>query len=147
MFSELPERALGMNSTRISAVLNHRVSLPRLVSLGHIHAVTNAPTTTERELAKLVRNGLVRRISVPGRGRSGSGGTDMVVLVEDVERMLARPSQLTDEIKRRCLRAFCSVQVKLTALKKSIWNCFVPILARSPKGPGVIHSQKNSWGC
>ena len=130
MFSELPERASGMNSTRISTVLNYRVSLPRLVSLGHIHAVMNTPTTTERELAQLVKDGMIRRISVPGRGRNGLGGTDMVMLMEDVERILARPSHLTNEIKRRRLRAFCSVQVKLTVTKKGIWSYFVPILAR-----------------
>src|SRR5579862_884602 len=68
MFTPLPERAAGMSSTRIAEVLNFRRALPPIVTVAHVHALLNAPTTTEREMAELMREGVVRKIVVPGRG-------------------------------------------------------------------------------
>lgn len=99
MFSEMPERASGMNSTRISAVLNHRASLPPLVSLSHVHAILNTPTTTEREIARLIRDGTLRRISIPGRSDGRSGITEMLVLMEDWQQMVSKASDLTADVK------------------------------------------------
>lgn len=104
MFSEIPERASGLNSTRTSTILNFRASLPSLVSVAHVHAILNTPTTTERELARLIKDGTVRRISVPGRRDGVSGGGEMLVLMEDWERMVSKCSTLSDDIKSKsCL--------------------------------------------
>lgn len=72
MFDDIPERA-GMNSTRISKVLNFRKSLPPVLSLAHIHSLVGVSTRAEREIASLNAMGQVRRIEVVGRGNDISG--------------------------------------------------------------------------
>ncbi|KAL3423857.1 hypothetical protein PVAG01_05604 [Phlyctema vagabunda] len=94
MFERIPERAAGMNSTRISEVLNFRLTLPPLVTVSHIQALLSSPTTAEREIAEMNRAGVLRKITVPGRGGIG----EVLVLVQDLE-VLIRRSSLQVEVK------------------------------------------------
>ncbi len=84
MFSNVPERA-GMNSTRIAEVLNFRRSLPLIVSLAHIHALLEASTRTEREIASLIAAGDIRKLFVSGRGNEVSGLREFLINNHDLE--------------------------------------------------------------
>merc|ERR1711964_768685 len=55
MWSPIPQERTGMNSTRVAEVLNFRASLPPLVTVSHIQALLNSPTSVEREIAELIR--------------------------------------------------------------------------------------------
>ncbi|MCJ1350752.1 MAG: hypothetical protein MMC33_000733 [Icmadophila ericetorum] len=81
-FDAVPERA-GMNSTRIAEVLNFRKSLPPITTLAHVHAVVDSPTATEREVAHLMKKGVIRKVVIPGRGFGGSSISDVLILVKD----------------------------------------------------------------
>jgi hypothetical protein len=83
MFSEIPSRAFGMKSTRISDVLNFRIRLPPMVSVAHLYALCGNATTAEREIASLVQRGIIRKVSIPGRGTGSSAVGDGVVLVSE----------------------------------------------------------------
>lgn len=99
MFSQIPERGAGMNSTRIADVLNYRKHLPPIVSIAHLHALSESTTATEREIARLVQAGKLRRVTVVGRGRGGSSIGEGLVMTEDWER-LVNDSDLDEAVKR-----------------------------------------------
>ncbi|KAI9831295.1 MAG: hypothetical protein M1826_003734 [Phylliscum demangeonii] len=104
MFTEMPQRAPGMNSTRIAQVLNYRASLPRLVTLAHLHALLSTPSATDREIARLEREAVVRQLVLAGRSNAGRGGVGaMVVRLDDLERSVNRCSALTADIKTKFL--------------------------------------------
>ncbi|KAK3382460.1 serine-threonine protein kinase 19-domain-containing protein [Lasiosphaeria ovina] len=87
MFDPVPDRAAGMNSTRIAAVLQFRAAIPPVVSAAHIaalRATSSSPAAAERELARLVRAGVARRVVVPTRGAIG----ELVVLAGDLEALV-----------------------------------------------------------
>ncbi|KAF4550313.1 Hypothetical protein D9617_18g035040 [Elsinoe fawcettii] len=102
MFDPIPERSAGMNSTRIAEVLNFRKDLAPIVSLAHLHALSRSPTTTDREIAKLTQQGIVRRITIPGRGRGGSPIGDGIVLVSDWTALI-KTSSLPTPLQERYL--------------------------------------------
>lgn len=87
MFCAIPERA-GMNSTRISEVLNYQKNIPPLVSLAHVHALISASSKTERQINDLIANGQIRRIKVIGRGNDISGVSDSLILTSSLEALL-----------------------------------------------------------
>ena len=87
MFDSLPESG-GFNSTRIAEILNFRKSLPPTVTVTHIHTLTPSPTRAEREIAELIRAGILRKLAIPGRGTGGSGIGESLVLSEDIEKLL-----------------------------------------------------------
>ena len=97
MFDIMPERG-GFNSTRIAEILNFRKSLPPTVTVAHVHALTNSPTATEREIAELAKAGIIRKIVVPGRGIGASSISDGLVLVEDIERIIRGTENLDQEL-------------------------------------------------
>ena len=99
MFTPLPDQGSGMNSTRIAEVLNFRRSLPPIVTLTHVHAVLNAHTTTEREVAELMRAGVVRRIVVPGRVASGQSVGEGLVLMSDWRSLVGQSAAIDDSVK------------------------------------------------
>jgi hypothetical protein len=101
MFMEIPDRASGMNSVRIAEVLNYRLRLPPIVSLSHIHALGSSPTATEREIARLIHSGLVRKVSIPGRGTGSSAIGDGLVLVSAWERLVRADMGLEVELKEK----------------------------------------------
>jgi hypothetical protein len=96
MWSILPERRTGMNSTRIAEVLNFRANLPPIVTISHIQALLNSPTAVEREIAELVRKGAMRKIVVGGRGHLG----EVLILVREIEAMVER-SPIDADLKRK----------------------------------------------
>ncbi|GAM86475.1 hypothetical protein ANO11243_044890 [Dothideomycetidae sp. 11243] len=90
MFAEIPERGAGMDSVRIAAVLNFRRGLAPIVSVAHLHALSESRTDTEREIAALVQRGVLRRISILGRGRGGATVGDGVVRTEEWAALVER---------------------------------------------------------
>lgn len=99
MFCNIPESGAGMNSTRIAEVLNFRAGLPPITSVAHVHAMTNSPTTTEREIALLVGEGIVRRTVVPGRSSGGDAVGDGLVLVEEWEQLVNADRGLPEDTR------------------------------------------------
>lgn len=102
-FEEIPERAAGMGSERISEVLRFRQRLPRIVSIAHLHALSASATATERELAGLIARGVVRKVVIPGRGKGGAAVGEGVVLVEDWKTRVREEADLDDEVKEKYL--------------------------------------------
>ena len=99
MFEDVPNRAPGMNSTRIAEVLNLRRSLPPMVTVAHIRALLVSPTSTEREISELMRAGTIRKIIVPGRGVGGAGIGESLVLMDDWCRAVDANSNVDDHVK------------------------------------------------
>ncbi|GIZ49669.1 hypothetical protein CKM354_001269700 [Cercospora kikuchii] len=101
-FEDIPERAAGMNSQQIADTLQARARMPPIVSIAHLHALSTSTTATERELARLVAEGKVRKVTIPGRGKGGTAVGEGVVLVEDwVERILREDVVLSKELKEQ----------------------------------------------
>ncbi|KAF2717176.1 hypothetical protein K431DRAFT_233744 [Polychaeton citri CBS 116435] len=82
-FDELPDRAPGMSSERVSEVLRYQKCLPPVVTVAHLHALSESSTNTERELARLIAGGQIRKVIVYGRGKGGQGVGEGIVLVKD----------------------------------------------------------------
>ncbi|KAI2613520.1 serine-threonine protein kinase 19-domain-containing protein [Hypoxylon fragiforme] len=97
MFSPMPERAAGMNSTRIAEVLNYRKRLPPIVTISHIQTLLSSPSAAEREIAELARAGFVRKVVVARRGDIG----ETVVLATDFEQMVKDSAALDEDTKDR----------------------------------------------
>lgn len=91
MFDSIPE-AGGFNSTRIAELLNSRKNLPPIVTVAHVHALSKSPTATDREISELVRKGVLRRITIPGRGMGRSSIGESLVLSD---RWIAYVEQLS----------------------------------------------------
>ena len=83
-FDPVPDRGGGFSSTRIAETLNFRRKLPPLLTIAHLHSILGNPTRLERELVKLLRDGIVKKIVVPGRGAAG----EALVLMKDLESMV-----------------------------------------------------------
>lgn len=96
MWSRIPEQRAGMNSTRIAEVLNFRASLPPIVTVSHVQALLNSPTTVERGIAELIRGGAIRKVVVGGRGSLG----EALILVRDLDNMVGRTA-LEQEVKEK----------------------------------------------
>lgn len=91
MFGEIALRA-GMNSTQIARTLNFQKGLPPILSIAHIHALVNASTRTERQIAKLLTSGHIRKLSISGRGNDISGLAEFLLLSTDLEEQIRRSS-------------------------------------------------------
>jgi len=102
MFNEIPEQAAGMNSVRIAEVLNYRKNLPSIVSTAHVHALSSSSTETDREIARLIQSGKLRKIEVLGRGKGGAPVGEGLVLVRDWEKMV-RESGLEEMLQKKYL--------------------------------------------
>ncbi|KAI4202877.1 MAG: hypothetical protein LQ350_002248 [Teloschistes chrysophthalmus] len=100
MFDPLPERG-GFNSVRIAEILNFRQSLPKLVTVAHVHALSKSPTATEKEISDLIKANILRKISIPGRGTGRSTIGEALVLLKDLEEMLSRAEAISDALKGR----------------------------------------------
>ncbi|OQO07396.1 hypothetical protein B0A48_07093 [Cryoendolithus antarcticus] len=98
-FDDIPDRASGMDSERTSEVLRFRRALPSIVSLAQLHALSRSSTTTEREIASLVADGKLRKISIPGRGRGGTAVGDGVVVVSDWVAAVNVESSISDSVR------------------------------------------------
>lgn len=100
MFSPVPQQSAGMSSTRIAEVLNFRRNLPPVVTVSHVQALLNSPTTVEREVAEMIRGGAIRKVVVPGRGGIG----EALILVKDLEDMIQENEILEQEVKERFIK-------------------------------------------
>ncbi|KAF2858359.1 hypothetical protein K470DRAFT_283302 [Piedraia hortae CBS 480.64] len=85
MWEPIPERASGMGSERIATVLNFRRKWPPVVSVAHLIALGRNATQTERELARLVTHGTLRKLTV-SRGVGESAVGEGYVLIADWTR-------------------------------------------------------------
>lgn len=104
MFSEIPERASGLNSTRTSEILNFRASLPPVVTFAHVYTLMGTPSATEREIARLTSAGTLRQVVIPGRRGGG------LVICDDWQRLVessGMSSHLTG--RSRCISVLASV--------------------------------------
>lgn len=101
MFSGIPQRAPGMNSTRIAEVLNYRAALPPMVTLSHLHALSISSTTVDREIAELTQAGIVRKVAIPNRGVGAAAVGDGLVLVSEWERLTLSHPDLSDDVKSK----------------------------------------------
>lgn len=111
MWSPMPSQRAGMNSRRIAEVLNFREQLPPIVTVSHVQALLNSPTTVEREIAELIRGGALRKIVVGGRGSIG----EVLILVRDLEGMV-EAGRLEEGVRERFLRI---LRERPTAMKIS----------------------------
>ncbi|KAG9690969.1 hypothetical protein KCU95_g12989, partial [Aureobasidium melanogenum] len=100
-WTDIPERAAGMNSTRIAEVLNFQKNMPPIVSIAHLHAVSTSTTATERQLATLIHSGTVKKINIPGRGKGGFAIGEGVILVEDWINTIQQHSALSQQLKQK----------------------------------------------
>ena len=137
MFSPVPQQGAGMNSTRTVEVLNFRRNLPPIVTVSHVQALLNSPTTVEREIAEMVKGGAIRKIVVPGRGGLG----EVLILVKDFEDMIQKNATLEEEIKERFLQL---LKNNLAALNISRASVSAPD-AKSLMHAGFLTSATPSW--
>ncbi|KAL9576257.1 MAG: hypothetical protein Q9203_007777, partial [Teloschistes exilis] len=100
IFDPLPERG-GFNGVRIAEILNFRQSLPKLVTVAHVHALSKSPTATEKEISDLIKANILRKISIPGRGTGGSTIGEALILLKDLEEMLQRAEAISDALKQK----------------------------------------------
>jgi hypothetical protein len=98
MFEEIPA---SMNSVRIAEILNYRRRMPPIVSTSHVHAIREAPTATEREIAELVREGRVCKIAIPGRGTGASALGNGLVLLSEWRRIVS--TDLDEDLREKYL--------------------------------------------
>ncbi|KAK0928054.1 hypothetical protein LTS16_001489 [Friedmanniomyces endolithicus] len=92
----------GMNSSRIAESLRYRGSLPPIVSLPHLYALSVSPTETERGLARLVAQGVVRKVVVPGRAVAKFGGSVLlegVVIIDEWKTLLRAQEDVNERAK------------------------------------------------
>lgn len=108
MFDAVPENG-GFNSTRIAETHNLRRSLPPTVTIPHVHALTQSPTKTEREIAELTKAGTIRRFVTPGRGTGGSSVGESLILSKDVESLLREATELNQELAGTFI-LLCSIE-------------------------------------
>ncbi|KIX07144.1 uncharacterized protein Z518_05121 [Rhinocladiella mackenziei CBS 650.93] len=101
MFAPLPERA-GMNSVRISHVLNFQRNLPSIVTLAHVHALIAASSKTERQIATLQSAGKLRKIKVTGRGNDITGTSEVLITMADWQALLERSDVAPDVVADFC---------------------------------------------
>ncbi|KAI9674513.1 MAG: hypothetical protein M1817_001851 [Caeruleum heppii] len=103
MFDAIPDARSGMNSTRIAEVLNFRRRLPSLVTVGHLGALLDSPTSTEREIARLVKAGMIRKTLVPLLGIGSNETGEAVVLTEDWVSAVNSSRDLEENVKHKYL--------------------------------------------
>jgi hypothetical protein len=99
MWTSIPDQRTGMNSTRIAEVLNFRLSLPPIVTVSHLQALLNSPTTVEKEIAELIKGKAIRRIIVGGRGSMG----EALILVKDLDDMIQKTA-LDPELSEKFIK-------------------------------------------
>lgn len=104
IWSAIPERASGMGSERISEVLRFRDSLPKIVSLAHLYSLSKNSTNTERELARLVTKGELRRVNIAGRGKGGGRIGEGVVLTSDWIARVTEEQGLEEEVRGKYVK-------------------------------------------
>jgi hypothetical protein len=101
MFSDIPEKGAGMNSTRIAEVLNYRKNLPPIVTIAHVDALSPSSTKTEREINELGQAGVLRRVTIPQRGVGAAAVGDGIASVQEWQKIVQSHSSLDDSLKAK----------------------------------------------
>lgn len=115
MWTSMPEQRTGMTSVKIAEVLNFRKGLPPIVTVSHIQALLDSPTTVEREVAHLVKEGVLRKFVVGGRGSMG----EVLIMVRDFEGMMEK-SGLDERVRERFLRLLRDFPTALKVSKNQL---------------------------
>lgn len=92
MFTRVPET--GFKSTRSVEILNYRLTMPAIITVGHINAVLSSPSLVEREMAELIRKGILRKVRVERRGNAG----EALIELSDLFEMMNK-TRLGDDAK------------------------------------------------
>ncbi|CAK4012797.1 Hypothetical predicted protein [Lecanosticta acicola] len=119
-FEDIPERAAGMNSEQISATLRYRATLPPVVSVAHLHACSISTTETEREMARLIASGKLRKVTVLGRGKGGSAVGEGVVMVEDWKERLRREGDIDKVLSEKYIALMDTHRISPTTSVSSL---------------------------
>lgn len=127
-FADIPERAAGMNSGQISATLRYRAALPPVVSVAHLHALSVSTTAIEREMARMIAMGRLRKVTILGRGKGGSAIGEGVVLVEDWKRRLQEEAGLDQDLKDKYVNLMEAHPASSTTPTSSLTNIEVRAL-------------------
>ncbi|KAL5087248.1 hypothetical protein Trisim1_007985 [Trichoderma cf. simile WF8] len=84
MFTPVPPT--GFKSTRSAEILNYRLTVPPIVTLGHLNAILTSPSKVEREVVELSRSGVLRKVRVERRGGMG----EALIETSDLEAMVRK---------------------------------------------------------
>lgn len=101
MFSDIPQRNSGLNSTRIAETLNYRRALPPIVTLAHLDALCTSSTKTEREIAELAQAGILRKVTIPNRGTGIASVGDGIASVQEWERLVRWHTGLAPDVQSK----------------------------------------------
>lgn len=134
MFDPIPVEKSGMNSAQTAEKLNYRKNLSPIVTNSHIHALIKSPTMVEREIAELAAAGIVRRITIPGRGVGASSISDALVLVKDWITKMEEMEDILSSIRGqdRCRKRFLYLNANIiqdkyiTLLKSKVPGSLAP---------------------
>lgn len=97
MFTTVP--LTGFKSTRTTELLNYRLSVPPIVTIGHLNAILTSPSKVEREVVELSRSGALRKVRVERRGGMG----EALIESPDLEAMI-RSTGMSDDSKDEFLK-------------------------------------------
>ncbi|KAF1965007.1 hypothetical protein BU23DRAFT_520197 [Bimuria novae-zelandiae CBS 107.79] len=134
MFSDIPEKNAGMNSTRIAETLNYRKALPPIVTLAHLDALCTSSTKTEREIAELAKAGIVRRVIIPNRGIGVTSVGDGIASVQEWERLVRSHTSLGPDIQTKYMSVLKSNPTSSTISS----TAFTPIEVASLSAAGFL---------
>jgi hypothetical protein len=134
MFSDIPSRASGMNSTRIAEILNYRLQIPPIIPLGHIYALKSSPTLTEREIVGKIQTGILKKITIPGRGLGSGAIGEGLVLVAEWEKLVRSMSDLSEDLKEKYIHY----------LKSQPTSTFTPDQIKALSRAGLLTASSNA---
>lgn len=126
-----------MNGGRIAEVLSFRDGMPPIVTVSHVMALLNSPTSVEREMAELVRKGAIRKVSVAGRGNL----SETLILVRDLETMITNSTLLEAGLKGK----FIAYLRENTNVLKVPRGQFVPPDTKALIHAGFLTTSTPSW--
>ena len=97
-FDDFPTEKSGLTAARRSEIERVRGQLPPILRTAHIHALLDAPTHVEREAGRLLGEGVLRKVMVPGRGFGASDLSESITLTEDWVKIM-RESELPENLQ------------------------------------------------
>ena len=135
MFSDIPEKAAGMNSTRIAEVLNFRKALPPVVTIAHVDALSVSSTKTEREIVELAQAGILRRVVIPHRGVGAAAVGDGLVSMREWRELVHAHPNLDPG-----LRGTFELFIESSSTDRTVAK-YLSIMDASPTSSTVANSQ------
>lgn len=116
----------GFKSTRTAELLNYRLSMPPIVTIGHLNAILASPSKVEREVVELSRSGVLRKVRVERRGGMG----EAVVESTDLEAMI-RNAAMSDASKDEFLQFLSENPTAQTLPRGAIRHSHIDELVRA----------------